>query len=95
MKAPTNQNSEPVNGRTSEFLRSPFEQRNKGRQDTQKALEVLGFLLDVITVKVLRLELSLQKQRATLRRETAETAIIASLLMLAGFVGFTVVWRLL
>ena len=82
-------------GRISEFLRSPFERRKSGWQDTQTALEILSFMLDVITIKVLRLERSFRNQRARLRRETRETAMIALLLMLAGVIGFAVVWRLL
>jgi hypothetical protein len=64
-------------------------------KDTKKVLEILSFMFDVIMTKVLRLGLSLQKQRACLRRETAEAAIIASLLMLAGLASFTVVLRFL
>ena len=95
MRAPTERNCEPAAGRISEFLRTPFERGKSGRQDTQTALEILSFMLDVITVKVLRLEDRFRNQRALLRRETRETAMIALLLMLAGVIGFAVVWRLL
>jgi hypothetical protein len=95
MRAPTERNCEPAAGRISEFLRTPFERGKSGRQDTQTALEILSFMLDVITVKVLRLERSFRNQRARLRRETRETAIISASLMLAMILGFAVAWRLM
>jgi hypothetical protein len=51
--------------------------------------------LDAIAAKVSRLGLSFRKQRSFLRREFRETAIIAALLMLSGFLGFSLVLRLL
>jgi hypothetical protein len=95
MRPPTKQNYDPVARRSAEFLRSPFELPNKGWQDTQRGLDILRVRLDAIAAKVSRLELSFRKQSAFLRREFRETAIIAALLMLSGFLGFSLVLRLL
>jgi hypothetical protein len=95
MGCPPPLNDDPLANRKPEFLRSPFELRNKGWQDSQAALDVLRRRVDAISAKVSRLELRFHKQRAFLRREIREAAVIGAVLMLAVLLGFSLVSRLL
>jgi hypothetical protein len=68
---------------------------NDGGRETQAALDSLHLRLDAIAAKVFRLEVALQKQRALLRRDSRDGAIIGALLMLSGLLAFALVARLL
>jgi hypothetical protein len=83
----------PAANGSAEFSEDAVGLGSEGRQDEQTAVDLLRLRLDTISVKLSRLELAFQNQRAFWRREAAYAAIIGALVMLSGVLGFALVWR--